>query len=255
MPDPRWTTPGRRTKPADRADLCKRLHPTPYPDVVIALLETESPEGTWAVRDVRLVVRRLLDTAGDVGLRPVLVAVDGRSGGGKSYLAERIAALVPGTVVVHTDDVAWEESFFGWDSLLADNVLVPLRAGEGVSYRPPAWDRLDRQGSIDVPAGTPIVLVEGVGASRASLAELIDATVWVSSDEAERHRRGVERDVRLGRTPAEAEDFWELWQSEEVPFLEADRPWDRATVVTCGTPGLTGLAPTDEDVVVLTGRP
>jgi hypothetical protein len=222
---------------------------------MIALLETESPEGTWAVRDVRLVVRRLLDTAGDVGLRPVVVAVDGRSGGGKSYLAGRIAALVPGTVVVHTDDVAWEESFFGWDQLLADNVLVPLRAGEAVSYRPPAWDRLDRPGSIDVPAGTSIVVLEGVGASRASLAGLVDATVWVSSDEVERHRRGVERDVELGRTQTEAEDFWELWQSEEVPFLEADRPWDRATVVTCGTPDLTGLAPSDEDVVVLTARP
>jgi hypothetical protein len=222
---------------------------------MIALLETESPEGTWAVRDVRLVVRRLLDTAGDVGLRPVVVAVDGRSGGGKSYLAGRIAALVPGTVVVHTDDVAWEESFFGWDQLLADNVLVPLRSGEAVSYRPPAWDRLDRPGSIDVPAGTSIVVLEGVGASRASLAGLVDATVWVSSDEVERRRRGVERDVELGRTQAEAEDFWELWQSEEVPFLEADRPWDRATVVTCGTPDLTGLAPSDEDVVVLTARP
>lgn len=221
---------------------------------MIALLETESPEGTWAVRDVRLVVRRLLDTAGDVGPRPVVVAIDGRSGGGKSYLADRIAALVPGTVVVHTDDVAWEESFFGWDSLMAEHVLAPLRAGEAVSYRPPAWERLDRPGAIEVPAGTSMVLVEGVGASRESLAGLVDASVWVSSDEAERRRRGVERDVVLGRTPTEAEDFWVLWQSEEVPFLEKDRPWDRATVVACGTPELTGLAPSDEDVVVLTAR-
>lgn len=218
-------------------------------------METESPEGTWAVRDVRLVVRRLLDTAGDVGVRPVLVAVDGRSGGGKSYLAGRIAALVPGTVVVHTDDVAWEESFFDWDALLAEHVLEPLRHGEAVDYRPAAWERHGRAGSITVPAGTALVLVEGVGASRASLAPLYDATVWVSSDEDERTRRGIARDVELGRTQAEAEDFWALWHSEEIPFLDGDRPWDRATVVACGTPDLAGLAPGDEDVVVLTNRP
>ena len=99
------------------------------------------------------------------------------------------------------------------------------------------------------------MLVEGVGASRASLADRYDATVWVMSDEDERRRRGVERDVVLGRTPDEAEEFWDLWESEEHPFLAADRPWERATVVSCGTPGLTGLAPSDEDVVVLTSRP
>jgi len=241
--------------PADRADCATAFTRPSYSDVVIALLETESPEGTWAVRDVRLVVRRLLDTAGDVGARPVLVAVDGRSGGGKSYFAERLAALVPGTVVVHTDDVAWEESFFGWDALLAEHVLEPLRRGEAVSYRPAAWERHGRPGSIEVPAGTSLVLVEGVGASREALAGLYDATVWVSSDEDERRRRGIERDVELGRTPVEAEDFWALWQGEEIPFLDGDRPWDRATVVTCGTPELAGLAPTDEDVVVLTNRP
>ncbi|MFC6239619.1 uridine kinase family protein [Longivirga aurantiaca] len=221
---------------------------------MITLPEVETVQGTWAVRDVRLVVRRLLDAAGDPGLRPVLVAVDGRSGSGKSTIAGRIAALVPGSVVVHTDDVAWEESFFDWDALMAAHVLAPAREGAAVTYRPPAWDRLGRSGAIEVPAGSTLVLVEGVGAGRASLADHYDATVWVLSDEDERRRRGVERDVVLGRTPDEAADFWDRWQSEEYPFLADDRPWERATVVSCGTPGLTGLAPSDEDVVVLTSR-
>lgn len=221
---------------------------------MITLPDTEAVEGTWAVRDVRLVVRRLLDTAGDTGGRPVVVAVDGRSGSGKSTIAERIAALVPGSVVVRTDDVAWEQSFFDWDALLADHVLDPVRRGAAVSFRPPAWERLDRPGAITVPAGTTLLLVEGVGASRASLAGSYDATVWVLADEEERRRRGLERDVVLGRTPDEALEFWDRWQSEEYPFLADDRPWERATVVSCGTPGLTGLAPSDEDVVVLTAR-
>jgi pantothenate kinase len=221
---------------------------------MITLPESEAVEGTWTVRDVRLVVRRLLDAAGNTGDRPVMVAVDGRSGSGKSTIAERIAALVPGSVVVHTDDVAWEESFFGWDAVLSNHVLGPAREGAAVSYRPAAWERLGRAGSIDIPSGTTLLLVEGVGASRASLVDRYDATVWVSADEQERRRRGVARDVVLGRTEVEAEEFWDTWQSEEDPFLAADRPWERATVVSCGTPALTGLAPGEEDVVVLTGR-
>ena len=61
--------------------------------------------------------------------RPFVLAVDGRQGSGKSTVAERLARLVPGTVVVPTDDVAWWESFFGWDGLMAEGILAPLRDG------------------------------------------------------------------------------------------------------------------------------
>ena len=72
--------------------------------------------------------------------RPFLLAVDGRSSNGKSNFAGRIALALPGTSVVHTDDIAWWHSRFGWDDLLISGVLAPLRRGEAVDYRPPAWD-------------------------------------------------------------------------------------------------------------------
>jgi uridine kinase len=81
-----------------------------------------------------------------------------------------------------------------------------------------------------------IVVVEGVGASRRSLAPWLDAAVWVQSDEDEAYRRGIERDVRLGRTRDEVVALWDEWMAEEVPFLAADRPWKRADIILCGTP-------------------
>lgn len=213
-----------------------------------------TPDG-WAVRDARLVVRRLLDIAGDVGARPVVLAVDGRSGSGKSTVADRLAALVPGAAVVRTDDVAWEHSFFDWADLMSSHVLEPARRGEPVSYRPPAWDRLDRPGAVEVPAGTTLLLVEGVGASRVALAEQYDAMVWVCADEHDRRTRGIERDTwTYNRTPAEAVAFWDLWEAQERPFLEADRPWSRADVVACGSPTLAGLAPGPDELVVVSPR-
>lgn len=166
--------------------------------------------------------------------RPVIVGVDGRQGGGKTTVAESLAASVPGAVVVHTDDLAWWESFLAWDHLLAAGVLLPLRRGQDVSYRPPAWDRRSRPGAIDVPASVPLVVVEGVGATRRGLTTLLDAAVWVQADHDEATRRGIARD---GGTP-EAAALWAEWAAQEERFLAADRPWERATVTLCGTPGL-----------------
>jgi hypothetical protein len=62
----------------------------------------------------------------------------------------------------------------------------------------------------------------------------IDAAVWVQSDWVEAERRGLVRDG--GDT--EAIQNWHAWMSEELSFLAADRPWERAIVVVSGTPHL-----------------
>lgn len=190
--------------------------------------------------------------------RPVILGVDGRQGSGKTTAADSLAAAVPGAVVVHTDDVAWWESFFGWDHLLAAGVLLPVRRGQDVCFRPPAWDRRGRPGSIDVPASAPLVVVEGVGATRRGLTTLLDAAVWVQADHDEATRRGIDRD---GGT-LEAAAFWAEWAAEEERFLAADRPWERATVTLCGTPGLLdpltvlgGLTGPENGSVALRGLP
>lgn len=63
---------------------------------------------------------------------------------------------------------------------------------------------------------------------------LLDAVVWVQSDTVEADRRGIERD---GGDQAAAE-FWHEWGAQELPFLAADRPWERADVIVTGTPAL-----------------
>lgn len=159
--------------------------------------------------------------------RPRIVAVDGRGGAGKSTLVERMRALVPRSAVVHTDDVAWHHAFFGWADLLGKHVLEPLRRGDGVDYRPPAWLERGRAGSILVAAGLDVVFVEGTGIVRSELAPLIDASVWVQVDAVEAARRLVARD---GDSP-EQRRLVDEWNREEGPFLLRERPWERADVV------------------------
>ena len=139
--------------------------------------------------------------------RAWLILVYGRSGGGKSTFASRLAGLVDATVV-HTYDIAWHHHPIDLADLLVGGVLEPWRRGDPVVFRPPAWVARDRPGAIEVPAGRFLV-VEGVGASRAELAAHADLVVWVQSDPTEARGRGLARDVVLGRSPEQAEAFWD----------------------------------------------
>ncbi len=191
----------------------------------------------------------------------MVLAIDGRSASGKSSLATLLAAAATAVgdrcAVVHTDDVAWWEPYFGWASLLADGVLRPARAGAAVRFRPPAWERRGRAGAIELPSGLDLVVVEGVGAGDAAFADLVDALVWVQSGAAEAERRGIARDVADGAngSPDECVAFWHTWMAEELPYLSRSRPWERAASIVCGTPDavLSGDALADGVLLVADG--
>jgi hypothetical protein len=194
----------------------------------------EPAAGPWRVEPVVAVAATLAGRPTAPDGRPAILAVDGRSSSGKTSLSRRLAEAVPGAAVVHTDDVAWWHAAFDWAGLLAGGVLEPVRAGRAVAYRPPVWDLRERPGAVTVPAGISLLVVEGVGSSRRALAHLLDASVWVQSDLDEVDRRNAAR-VQAGEiSPA----GFDSWMAEEFPFLAADRPWERATLIVAGTPPL-----------------
>jgi hypothetical protein len=171
-----------------------------------------------------------------------VLAIDGRSNNGKTTLAARISELVPGSAVIHTDDIAWEHSRFGWADLLIDGILTPLHQGRAVSYRPPRWDEHGRAGSLEVPAGCPLLIIEGDGAGRREVAHLIDTLLWVQADEREAARRNAARAADppaadLANQAADGAPFDDDgWMAEEIPFNTDQRTWERAAIIVCGTP-------------------
>jgi hypothetical protein len=185
-----------------------------------------------------------------------VLAVDGRSNNGKTTVAGRICEMVPGAVVVHTDDIAWEHSRFGWADLLIDGILVPVRDGLGVSYRPPKWDERGRRGSLEVPVGCPLLIIEGDGAGRREVAHLIDTLIWVQADEREAARRSAARVANpppadLVNKAFDGSRFDEAgWMAEEIPFNAAERTWERADIVVCGTPEI----PHDPSTQIVVGQ-
>lgn len=86
-------------------------------------------------------ITSLLSTAAG---RPVLIALDGRCGSGKTTLAAQLAEHFPGSLTIHTDDyyLPPAQRVPGWETLPCANmdlkrlraeVLNPARAGQPLS--------------------------------------------------------------------------------------------------------------------------
>ena len=192
----------------------------------------EPSAAPWQVLPIRDFVNLVLDVGDTSNNRPWIVAVDGRSGGGKSTIADLLHHSAPNSIVVHTDDLAWHHSFFDWSDLLIEGILKPVQCGKAVHYQPPGWQTHGRLGAIEIAVGLNLVIIEGVGASRTEAIPWIDRSIWVQSDLDEAKRRGIVRD---GDTE-EARKFWHEWMAQEFDFLQRQRPWERATAIVNGTP-------------------
>ncbi len=167
-------------------------------------------------------------TAG-VGARPYVIAVDGRSGVGKTDLAAVLADCLGGRAgpvpVVHVDQLltGWKGLDEGIDRLV-DGVLAPLAEGRSGWLRRWDWEH-DADGDVVELPWAPVVVVEGVGAGAARCAPYLSCLLWLELDDAERYRRAMARDGELFRP------WWDVWAAQEDDYLAADRPWERADVL------------------------
>lgn len=172
--------------------------------------------------------QRNIDTlARQVSLRrqagPFLVAIDGRSGVGKSTLAAGLARALHG-VCIEGDDF-----YAGGVDLRQDSaetlagvcidwrrqrvVLEALKNGQAAAYAPFDWEALD--GSLAAHLvrveARDVLLFEGVYSARPELRDLVDLAVLVRVSEAERQQRLLAREGEISaweRQWHRAEDWY-----------------------------------------------
>lgn len=151
---------------------------------------------------------------------PVIIAVDGRSGAGKTTLAVELAARLRQhhrVSLFHLEDI-----YPGWNGLMPGieryvaTVLKPLSAGQAAEWTSWDWEKHYDGGSrVTLPA--EIVIVEGVGAAAEAARPMLDAVVWVEASGDDRRRRALMRD---GST---YEPYWDSWAAQEDAWLAEDQ--------------------------------
>ena len=152
-----------------------------------------------------------------------VVAVDGRSGSGKTSLAAALHDRLRAPVV------SLEDLYGGWDGLehgidlLVSAVLEPLAAGRAA--RVPRYDWIAGEWAepteIERP---PVLVVEGVGAGARRAAAFESVLVWLEVPAPVRKKRALDRD---GATFA---PHWDRWAAQEDAMLARERTPDRADI-------------------------
>lgn len=156
--------------------------------------------------------------------RPMLVAIDGPCGSGKTWLGAAIARVFPCNLF-HMDDFYlpppqrpenWRERPGGnMDfSRFARQVLEPVRAGRAVAYQ--AYDC--KSGLLRPPASMPpktLNVVEGSYCQHPALGDIYDLRIFLTCSSQTRTRRIQAREG--DRFPA----FQSLWIPLEEAYWEA----------------------------------
>lgn len=121
-----------------------------------------------------------------------VVAIDGRGAAGKSTFAARLHSALTETAsptaVLHTDDFASWDTFFGWWPRLEEQVLAPWARGEEARYRRYDWQTREFGPWESLPPPSVLIL-EGVGSGRTAGADRLSMLIWVQTDEPTRRLR------------------------------------------------------------------
>jgi uridine kinase len=153
-----------------------------------------------------------------------VVAIDGRSGSGKTRLSGLLREELGAPVV------SLEDLYGGWDGLergidlLVTEVLEPLAAGR--TARVPRYDWITRTWGAPTPLDPPeLLIVEGVGAGARRAAVFESLVVWLEAPDAVRKKRALGRDGETF-TP-----YWDYWAAQEDAMLARERTPERVDVL------------------------
>lgn len=170
--------------------------------------------------------------------RPLVVAISGFGGSGKTTLADTLKTQLKDTDIVTIDSFSnheWRRSE-DWDNFdrerFAAEVLRPAHANKfPLEYAQIPWPGFVEDPAIRVDR-VHYLIVEGCGIFHPDLLEYYDFKIWVDCPLETATRRGMWRDRHIHKD--EHDDLWlNVWMPNEQDFFAKYRP-DLAADVSVG---------------------
>lgn len=174
----------------------------------------------------------------------LFIAVDGHGGSGKSTLAEWLSQKLSATLI-HTDDFASWDNPLNWWPMVIEQVFTPIAKGATTLAYPRSqwWEGHQRDPIINQPV-TNLMILEGVSSLRKEFQDYICCGIFVNTSKEICLQRGIERDLKMGKSKEELEKQWNLWFEEEDAYLQRDNPQAYADIV------IDGARPFEEQIEI-----
>lgn len=170
----------------------------------------------------------------DCSHSPILIAIEGFGGSGKTTLANKLRNTLQSAHVVNMDDFIVKEELTkpSWDKggfdrqRLEKQVLLPASKQQPVQYQELIWET-NTLSRLKVVPNTAYLIVEGISAYHPTLADYYDFKIWVDTPIEVAKARGKVRDAGN-----ENVDKWDMWAQNDLAYRDEYRPEERADFVT-----------------------
>ena len=165
--------------------------------------------------------------------KPVLIAIEGFGGSGKSTIAEKLKEALKNTYVINIDDFIVKEKILeqSWDkggfdrSRLEQQVLIPVTTGQDATYQKLMWETNTLSDPIAVPK-TDYLIIEGISSYHPDIAKYYDFKIWVDTPVEIAKERGRARDG-----DNENAQHWDLWAENDLGYQQKYHPEELADFV------------------------
>ena len=165
--------------------------------------------------------------------KPVIIALDGFGGAGKSTLAKELKEALGSACVVEVDDFFMigvesdaDKSNFDRERL-RQQVLIPLRSGRPAAYQRVLWPNDELSDFINVP-DVDYIILEGVSSFHPDIAEYVDYKIWLDISGEEAKQRMIHRDRAQGEEHGE---LWDHWTDSYQMYKDLHQPEKQADLV------------------------
>jgi uridine kinase len=164
---------------------------------------------------------------------PVLIAIEGFGGSGKTTIANKLSSALGNAYVVNIDDFIVKEKINepSWDkggfdrARLEQQVLLPASRQEPVHYQELVWE----SNQLSKPKVMPQIhylIVEGISCYHPDIAHYYDFKLWIDTPIEVAKARGQARDGSN-----ENADMWDLWAENDIRYREKYHPEQQADFI------------------------